>query len=418
MAPERPAGVADVAELVGFGLYPEAARRLLRLSPDELKAAVRELAVSNPDGLVRLAVELAEDPAAFGRVLEGLRGSPNAAGILEALTQADLPKERLKEVRRELFRAGGRPAPRARAREAEADPVLRAFSTPVTLDRARELIILFRGAVGGLYILAFEIGPGGVDLSYRESVLSRLEAEVASLRRAAADADLELFELEPDEARDVLWNRRGGAGLSPAAAAWVERVGRPRQEFAEHPVYRLVNRSEVRFNPQYLAESDKVAADEPHLWHWFIPLRLLRDFVREARNLLGTQVLLDEDTQRRRWADLVGRAVRSLFDDRPEVRQTRVGALEDLALLYARAGRLLTARRILAAALALADHDQDPARIPLLGALVDAAVGASLPAQARSRAEELGLWVPAQEEVEAGEEPPDRTRGGLWLPRS
>jgi hypothetical protein len=417
MASERPAGVADVAELVGFGLYPEAARRLLRLGPDELKAAVRELAVSNPDGLVRLAVELARDPAAFGRVLEGLRGSPDAAGILEALTRADLPKERLKEVRRELFRAGGRAAPRARPQQAEADPVLRAFSTPVTLERARELIILFRGAVGGLYILAFEIDPGGVDLSYRESVLSRLEAEVASLRRAATEVDLELFELEPDEARDVLWNRRGGVAFAAAAAAWLDRIGRPRQEFAEHPVYRLINRSEVRFNPQYLAESDKVAADEPHLWHWFIPVRLLRDFIREARNLLGTQVLLDEDTQRRRWTDLVGRAVRSLFDGKPEVRQARVGALEDLALLYARAGRLLTARRILAAALALADPDQDPGRVPLLGALVDTALGASLPAQARTRAEELGLWVPAQE-AGAEEQPPDRTRGGLWLPRS
>lgn len=414
MGPGRPA--AEITELVGFGLYAEAARLLERLGPEEFDAAVRSLAASNPDGLIRLASELAADPAAFSRLLGALRGSPNAAEVLGALAQVSLPRDRLKEVRRELFRAGGRAAPRARPREAEADPILRAFSTPVTLERARELVILFRGVVGGLYILAFEIGPGGVDLSYRESVLSRLEAEVANLRRAATGADLGLFELEPDEARDVLWNRRGGAAFAPAAAAWLERVGRPRQDFAEHPVYRLVTRSEVRFNPQHLAESDKVAADEPHLWHWFIPLRLLRDFVREARNLLGTQVLLDEDTQRRRWADLVGRAVRSLFDDNPEVRQARVGALEDLALLYARADRLLTARRILAAALALAAPDQDPARIPLLAALVDTALGASLPAQARTRAEELGLWVPAREE--AVQEPPGRRSGRLWLPQT
>ncbi len=415
MTSERPAAATEVAELLGFKLYPEAARRLGRLGPGEFDPTVRELAATNPEGLVRLAVELAADPAAFGRLLGALRGSPHAVGVLGELARADLPRERLKEVRRELFRAGGRAAPRARPREAEADPVLRAFSTPVTLERARELIILFRGAVGGLYILGFDIGPGGVDLGYRESVLSRLEAEIANLRRAAAEADLELFELEPDEARDVLWNRRGGAGLSPAAATWLERVGRPHQEFAEHPVYRLINRSEVRFNPQYLAESDKVAVDEPHLWHWFIPLRLLREFVREARNLLGTQVLLDEETQRRRAADLAARAVRSLFDGNPEVRQVRVGALEDLALMYARADRTLTARRILAAALALADPEQDPGRIPLLLALVDTALGASLPAQARTRAEELGLWVPA---AEAAEEPPDRTPGGLWLPRS
>ncbi len=408
---------AEVAELLGFKLYPEAARRLGRLGPGEFDTVVRELAVSNPEGLVRLAVELAGDPAAFGRLLGALRGSPGAAAFLSALAGADLPKERLKEVRRELFRAGGKPAPRVRPAEA-ADPVLRAFSTPVTVERARELILLVRGAVGGLDVLAFGLGPRGVDVGHRESVLGRLEAELENLRRSAAEADLELFELEPDEARDILWNRRGGAALSPAAAAWLERIGRPRREFPEHPVYRLINRSEVRFNPQYLAESDRVASDEPHLWHWFVVPRLLRDFIREARNLAGTQVLLDEETHRRRWADLVNRAVRALFDGNPEVRQVRVGALEDLALLYARADRVLTAKRLLAAALALADPGQDPARIPLLQALVGPALGSTLPAEARSRAEELGLWVPGHEGPEPGEEPPGRTPGGLWLPQT
>ncbi len=409
--------VAEVAELLSFKLYPEAARRLGRLGPEEFDAVVRELAVSNPEGLVRLAVELAGDPAAFGRLLGALRGSPGAAAVLSALAGADLPRERLKQVRRELFRVGGRPAPRVRPTEA-ADPVLRAFSTPVTLERARELILLVRGAVGGLDVVAFGLSPRGVDVGHRASVVGRLEAELEKLRRAAAEADLELFELEPDEARDILWNRRGGAALSPAAAAWLERIGRPRREFSEHPVYRLVNRAEVRLNPQYLDESNQVVSDEPHLWHWFIVPRLLRDFSREARNLAGTQVLLDEETHRRRWADLVGRAVRALFDDRPEVRQVRVGALEDLALLYARADRPLTAKRVLAAALALADPGQDPARIPLLQALVGTALGATLPAEARTRAEELGLWVPAHEGPEAEAEPPGRTPGGLWLPRT
>ncbi len=408
---------AEVAELLGFNLYAEAARRLGRLSADEFDAAVRELALSDPEGLARLAVELAGDPAIFGRLLGALRGNPGAGAVLSALARAELPKERLKEVRRELFRAGGRPAPRVKPAEA-ADPVLRAFSTPVTLERARELILLVQEPVGGLSIVGFSFGPGGVDVGHRESVRNRLEAEVENLRRAAAEADLELFGLEPDEARDILWNRRGGLALSPAAAAWLERIGRPRREFPEHPVYRLINRPEVRFNPQYLAESDRVVSDEPHLWHWLIVPRLLRDFIREARNLAGTQVLLDEETHRRRWADLVNRAVRGLFNDNPEVRQVRVGVLEDLALLYARAGRVLTAKRLLAAALALADPGQDPARIPLLQALVGTALGSTLPTEARSRAEELGLWVPAREGSELGEEPPGRTPGGLWLPET
>ena len=81
---------AEVAELLSFRLYSEAARRLGRLGPEEFNTVVWELAASNPEGLVRLAVELAGDPAAFGRLLGALRGSPGAVAVLSALAGAGL----------------------------------------------------------------------------------------------------------------------------------------------------------------------------------------------------------------------------------------------------------------------------------------------------------------------------------------
>ena len=275
-----------------------------------------------------------------------------------------------KAARRELHRlatlgvAPAPPEPAAEREKVRAEtrwPVYRAVASPFDGRGNRGLWFGFERA-GEIDMLGFLLQEevGIRDAFTQEMSRARFDSAVAKLK---ADKELPWVEIPADYGRHLVQeahahNSTSGTALPLEYLAWRDRLGLPEERYEQPLVYRVINAAEVRWDPRFLDNSNKLL-ELDLIRAWAFEPDELGDLVRERAMGRRTGLVLAGVSAEARDRLVVDKAIQQLFT--PRRRELLKRRLEETAYLLWKRDQGYQARVALAAGLAL-----EPAERPLL----------------------------------------------------
>ncbi len=388
-----------------------------------------EASAADLPGLIRGADE-AELDAAIADL--GSRREPAAAAALGAIDALASDRSLRKAARRALHHlravgieappfeivappeAGGRGAP-------EHLGPGEAWATAFDPSGTRAIWLLSERPLGGAWLATAILNDleGLQDLDLTSTTRKRVLRDVEQWRSAE---DVTWLDLPPAYALALVREgvdraRERSHGVPRQYSRFKELFGEASGGPERPLVYERISPAEARLNPDWL-ETSALALREPELAGW--RLRATEDLERRALDVLRSArspLLVPGSSPEELAVRLLDDALASALA--PAARQALRRRLEETAYVLATTDRLPSARRTLAAAVALDDPSLPPSANPLVRLLVLgglAAVVAGETVGGRSGAEVLLDLVERQQE-EPGLPPRTTQASGLILPR-
>lgn len=340
--------------------------------PARLKALARRHGAEALPLLARLLHDRTEWALAAAEAL-GTIPSEEAARALQTLAP-DGPKALRTAARRALYRlrqAGIRletPAPRRRA-PARPTPV-RAWVSALDGTGCRGLWLALQGSFGEWLLLSFVLSDEAGILDFQGGPIARkrLDAEVERLE----SSPLPWVDLPPAAGLGLVAEalaRHAANGAPPPGefARWLLALDLP--EAPPPPlVYDLLDREAIAGDPGLLDHSAELL-EARELAGWFLDPGSVQAEAVELLEAKESRLVVSDQVKAERQAAIVDKVIEAQFG--PEARRRWARRLEEEAAVLARLGREPEARWALAVALALADPEREPRRIPWVRRLVE-----------------------------------------------
>jgi hypothetical protein len=327
---------------------------------DDLAGFARE---AGPAAVAALATLLA-DPERRLAAIEALGATRarEAADLLQPL--ADDPEKAVRKAARaalhRLKSTGVTPTPTPPRPAPPGSPLLAGLMSSYDASWAHLVRLYVRGALGARRELTVVIDARlGIQRAAWREVTKPVETVVDELV-GGDDADFggRWCAIPADYAAHVLRegmkrNTASGHGIPPALLE-AERYLPDPDPYSEPLIYRHIRPIEAKLDPTLLEQSQAIL-DEPELAQIGLPEELALPFLVEARRVSRSPMLVAGVSRERQLIALAQRAHRAVFTR--TVRQALRSVLEETALIFWQTGRLLAAKRAVAAALALTESD-------------------------------------------------------------
>ena len=341
-----------------------------------------------------LAAAIGRDPSADVAIAHRLGNiaSVDAAVALQRLERDGSDKLARKEAKRSLYRLQqkGIEIPRAEAapvKRIEVEPGITGYLSMID-GNGDQLVWLTRTESGVLlHVFAVINDPLGLkEVELAETTRRGLRALRADLEARHGvqmlEADWRYCDFLVDRA--FRWARERGAsgGDYPGVRARITRE--PVQDRSGF-VRELLDADAVAADDALLAESESLLK-EPELRALLLRPEELEGYTEEWMQIVDSPLVLSEEQQRERIAELAKRAVAELFGG--EVQASWVRRLDALAHTFHATGRAAEAKQALAAAIALEKSDAGGAGVPVLEALTRACLAFYTKLAEQRRAEE------------------------------
>jgi hypothetical protein len=347
----------------------------------------------------------------------GSRPADESAALLRKIESgAGSDKELRREARRSLYRLAQKGIAGAeREKQPAAPPVVSAPAAPQPEGAlsfpdpaGSRLVWLVKSRVAGgvLHVAAVVNEPGGLE-GLAAAERSRRELRALRSRLETVDA----VRLVDVDARYVDWvvseayeRSRARGPLPEGAAEWPQvrlLLFRSPPEPAALPLPQPLIEG---YDPGYLATSAE-ALEEPELRNWVLPEATLRPWLTRVEEVRSSPLFLDRSVQVDRVEEVVRQALREMFpaETRPSWRRR----LEEMAYFLWQTSRPDAARRVLAAARALAASEFGAQGIPFLEALVRRSLAFHFALEeARAREERASSLIVTPGEIRAARRSP------------
>lgn len=336
MTSERPLAQGDlVGQAREAGSEAVASLAALLDDPTRRLAAIEALGATRAREAAELLLPLADDPD------KAVRKAARAA------------LHRLKSVGVVPTAVAARPAP-------PETPLLAGLMSSFDASWAQLVRLYVRGTLGARRELTVGLDARlGIRLAGWREVTKPVEGVIQELvskddagfggRWIAIPADYAAHRLREGMKR----NTASGHGIPPALIE-VERYLPDLDPYSESLIYRHIRPIEAKLDPTLLEHSNAIL-DEPELAQIGLPEELALPYLVEARRVSRSPMLVAGVSRERQFVALAQRAHRAVFTQ--AVRQALRSVLEETALIFWETGRLLAARRAVAAALALTESD-------------------------------------------------------------
>ncbi len=403
-------------------------------APAALAAALLDANLSARGPLLAAA-----DPAELhAAVVElGRRHVVAAAEVLSQIEATVADRAVRKAARRELhrLRSAGIEAPavaafasppteQGAAVRAEASvPISDAWATDIDPTGSRALWLLGNRPLGGAWFAALLVNDlkGILEMSLVDTTRKRFQRELEERRREPGtwvrlpgDYALRLVHEAVDVARTV------GTALPTRYRSFREAFGEAPGPPERALVFETVSPVEASLNPGWLEESQELVR-EPEVIGWHTPIPdALRARALEVARSPSAALLVPGSAPEQQALQLLSEAARQALT--PALRHAFRRRLEETAFVFASTGRLMAARRAVAAAKSFEDASRPIEANPFARVLVEAGLARGLRAEragSRPAAEVLlELIERAVEQVrESGRGPLESRPSGLILPR-
>jgi hypothetical protein len=400
------------------------------MSGERAAELVSALLEAEPAVRARLVSEAPPEALEPAIATLGRRRDPAAAAVLALIDGLREERGVRKAARRELHRlrsSGIAVPPVAVAAREPSRPeplaVSEAWGTDVDPSGSRGLWLFGeppRGAQGGAWLAGVILNDlaGLIELDLRDTTRRRFQRDLAEWRREPGGT---CVTLPHDYALRLV---REGVDLAQGRkAALPPDYPRFRDLFGEAPggperplVYQTVSPLEARLHPEWLSQSGELL-NEPELAGWHLaPSAALRAQALQLAVSATSPLALPGDPPEAQAQHLLERAARELLT--AEIRRGLRRRLEETAYLFLQTGRLVAARRAVAAAQGLTEAMVDAEPAPLVDLLVAAGLGRALADEGvdGQPASTIVLDLLAEVLDEELEEPPETTPSGLILP--
>jgi hypothetical protein len=363
----------------------------LRLGAQRLQ----EWGVPTDAGVDGLRAAIGRDAAADLAVAErlGAHADPGSVAALQALEAASTDKLVRKEIKRSLYRLEQRgvPMPSAPApapRPAIAAPALDGFLSAVD-GRGDQLVWLTKSLPGGLAQLFAVINdPQGLrEVNLFETTRKALRASREELLRKhelrMVEADWRYCDFLIDRAFRWAAERGHAGGDYPGLRAKLTNA-----PVTEMPplIFAHLDAAAVRGDAPLLSDSVKLL-EEKEFRTWIFDAEALKPYLEEAQHIKDSPVLLNQAQQQERFRVLIERAIEELFGG--DHRLSWVRRFEEMAYFFHATGRAESARRSLAAAVALEAGTHGGRGVPVCEELARASLFAFLQMEEKREAEEV-----------------------------
>ncbi len=349
---------ADALSDLGAIPAPLAAAALAMVARESGVAALPLLVTAAERGPQQLALAAID-------ALGSLR-APDAALVLQRLADGAVSKELRKAAKGSLFRlqtAGVAPATTAETQLAAGQHlVLLAKVSNPDGKGDRFLALAVAGALGAVDLLAAVVSDRTGIVDFRGLRVSRNELAHRVSQLLPAGESLRLVDAPPDYVRQALWqaherNRLIGHPVPDEYYRWAGSIGTVGQTFEREPVYDSIDAAVIRWNPQILEESGQLF-HEPEFATWLIPPEEAEQAVRNRTRARQAGLILPGQAEESQGMRLVDHLAEGFFDKERRLLYKR--RLEQTAYVLLTSGRLLDARRAVAAAMALDPDSRTP----------------------------------------------------------
>jgi hypothetical protein len=409
---------------------------LTETTPQSTETSANDLAASliAADAADREQLLRSADTDELSTALQSLghRRDVTAAEVLAMVDNVVDDRALRKVARRELHRLRSMGIEPPAAQPASSPPstearpqtlaVSEAWGTDIDPTGARALWLVAERPLGGIWFTAALLNEtsGLQDLSMVESTRKRFRRDFEASRGGATawvslpgDYSLRLIREAVDLTREV------GGGLPTRYQAFREVFGEAPGPPDRGLIYETISPVEVNFNPDWLAESPRLLAEEEVAgWYVAAPAEL-RTRTLEVAHAPTVGLLVPGHTPEQQALQLVSDAARETVT--PGVRRGLRRRLEETGYIFLQSDRLGQARLAAAAARGLDETSGvAPERHPLVRMLIASGLarltGAELVGSRRASEVLLELVErAAQQESQAG--PVETRPSGLILPR-
>lgn len=324
-----------------------------------------------------------------------------AVETLKAIERESADKEVKREVKRSFFKLAqrGLAAPKEEPPEATAAavftraPEIEAYMSSVDGGGTRLVWIVRVQPNHGLQLIQAMLHDGEGLLRIGGTQLRR-----KGLRQMADDIkqqhDVTMISIPWEYADQIIYEgyeqakARGQSGLENFhELRSIINTGKPKEQ--PHPIYRRLNRDEVRDGAW--REQSRRLLDEPELRYWILTDDWLQAFLPQIEEAQASRLVLNPVQKEERLAAIVRDAVKALCaGENAKLFQRR---MEDMALYLVETNRADLAKLSLAVALQAGEGDPGPLDVSFLTGLVQKSFAFFLSEQKAKREEETSLIV-------------------------
>ncbi|MBI2181487.1 MAG: hypothetical protein HYU31_11825 [Deltaproteobacteria bacterium] len=324
-----------------------------------------------------------------------------AAETLKAIERESADKEVKREVKRSFFKLAqrGLAVPKEEPPEATAAavftraPEIEAYMSSVDGGGTRLVWIVRVQPNHGLQLIQAMLHDGEGLLRIGGTQLRR-----KGLRQMADDIkqqhDVTMISIPWEYADQIIYEgyeqakARGQSGLENFhELRSIINTGKPKEQ--PHPIYRRLNRDEVRDGAW--REQSRRLLDEPELRYWILTDDWLQAFLPQIEEAQASRLVLNPVQKEERLAAIVRDAVKALCaGENAKLFQRR---MEDMALYLVETNRADLAKLSLAVALQAGEGDPGPLDVSFLTGLVQKSFAFFLSEQKAKREEETSLIV-------------------------
>ncbi|MBI2531213.1 MAG: hypothetical protein HYW03_03220 [Deltaproteobacteria bacterium] len=324
-----------------------------------------------------------------------------AVETLKAIERESADKEVKREVKRSFFKLAqrGLVVPKEEPPEATAAavftraPEIEAYMSSVDGGGTRLVWIVRVQPNHGLQLIQAMLHDGEGLLRIGGTQLRR-----KGLRQMADDIkqqhDVTMISIPWEYADQIIYEgyeqakARGQSGLENFhELRSIINTGKPKEQ--PHPIYRRLNRDEVRDGAW--REQSRRLLDEPELRYWILTDDWLQAFLPQIEEAQASRLVLNPVQKEERLAAIVRDAVKALCaGENAKLFQRR---MEDMALYLVETNRADLAKLSLAVALQAGEGDPGPLDVSFLTGLVQKSFAFFLSEQKAKREEETSLIV-------------------------
>lgn len=375
----------------------------IRRGIEQLRQSGLAIDDASPALIPRLREQMDKGKDTALAVVFALGKMSDAAAVetLKAIERESADKEVKREVKRSFFKLAqrGLVVPKEEPPEATAAavftraPEIEAYMSSVDGGGTRLVWIVRVQPNHGLQLIQAMLHDGEGLLRIGGTQLRR-----KGLRQMADDIkqqhDVTMISIPWEYADQIIYEgyeqakARGQSGLENFhELRSIINTGKPKEQ--PHPIYRRLNRDEVRDGAW--REQSRRLLDEPELRYWILTDDWLQAFLPQIEEAQASRLVLNPVQKEERLAAIVRDAVKALCaGENAKLFQRR---MEDMALYLVETNRADLAKLSLAVALQAGEGDPGPLDVSFLTGLVQKSFAFFLSEQKAKREEETSLIV-------------------------
>ncbi|MBI3066602.1 MAG: hypothetical protein HYY82_16905 [Deltaproteobacteria bacterium] len=375
----------------------------IRRGIEQLRQSGLAIDDASPALIPRLREQMDKGKDTALAVVFALGKMSDAAAVetLKAIERESADKEVKREVKRSFFKLAqrGLAAPKEEPPEATAAavftraPEIEAYMSSVDGGGTRLVWIVRVQPNHGLQLIQAMLHDGEGLLRIGGTQLRR-----KGLRQMADDIkqqhDVTMISIPWEYADQIIYEgyeqakARGQSGLENFhELRSIINTGKPKEQ--PHPIYRRLNRDEVRDGAW--REQSRRLLDEPELRYWILTDDWLQAFLPQIEEAQASRLVLNPVQKEERLGAIVRDAVKALCaGENAKLFQRR---MEDMALYLVETNRADLAKLSLAVALQAGEGDPGPLDVSFLTGLVQKSFAFFLSEQKAKREEETSLIV-------------------------